>query len=542
MYASHYALDASILHNGHHPESMPASTVVPPHLELLTFLSDPNAQVRQVALSHLVGYSAKTSTQRSLLTDKHKGLDGKPLQGRNGKDVDTIEDLKRLCQDQPMTAHDAFCALINLSESLLVARRIGGDVAFVSYLVRYIADPVSLLTDLACMLLSNLTKLESVGATLISLALPSRPLYEFMSSTDVEASLDAMSAEPDDPEYEAKKQRAQLHSQRLKRELDEQANKADVPALNLLLDAFEEGADVASARSQAATIEQMRTRAREIQQGGQTEDKSAKDDDTASSSSGRPNIKRKSNCNFLASVFANVTIIPKGREFFVTRQADNDTDLSAEAAARQYPVGRIMLYTEHPDLIRRGGVVSTMKNLFFLKSAHKLLLAPPDSMPNESALRVAGQLPPPVRDARESAIDALPYILLPLCDGREMAKLDMEDQESLPDACQLIDEEKRRETDAALRLMLIEGLLLLCTTLYGRQCLRARGVYVVVREAHLNEKDEKVAEAVVRLVNILKRDESESSVREIEEQIDAEKQENDDEEEEEDEDLIVEEL
>jgi hypothetical protein len=77
-------------------------TAVPAHLELLTFLSDPNAQVRQVALSSVIGYSAKNSPQRSLLTDKHKGLDGKPLIGRNGKEVDTIEDLKRLCQDQPV--------------------------------------------------------------------------------------------------------------------------------------------------------------------------------------------------------------------------------------------------------------------------------------------------------------------------------------------------------------------------------------------------------------------------------------------------------
>jgi hypothetical protein len=81
---------------------MATTSAVPAHLELLTFLSDPNAQVRQVALSSVIGYSAKSSSQRSLLTDKHKGLDGKPLIGRDGKEVDTIEDLKKLCQDQPV--------------------------------------------------------------------------------------------------------------------------------------------------------------------------------------------------------------------------------------------------------------------------------------------------------------------------------------------------------------------------------------------------------------------------------------------------------
>lgn len=66
-------------------------------------MSDPNAQVRQVALSNIVGFSDKNSPHRSLLVTKHKNRDGSPLIGRDGKEVDTIEDLKRLCQDQPVS-------------------------------------------------------------------------------------------------------------------------------------------------------------------------------------------------------------------------------------------------------------------------------------------------------------------------------------------------------------------------------------------------------------------------------------------------------
>lgn len=147
--------------------------------------------------------------------------------------------------------------------------------------------------------------------------------------------------------------------------------------------------------------------------------------------------------------------------------------------------------------------------------------------------------PRSVMQRTASPVDVLPHLLLPLCDGRELAKLDMEDQEALPDECQLIDEDKRRESDPALRLMLVDSLLLLCTTLYGRQCLRARGAYIVVREAHLEENDEKVAEAVVRLVNILKRDESQNSIDNTQEEIGAETNASD---EESDEDLVIEEL
>ena len=118
---------------------MPSIPTPPPELEVLTFLSDPNAQVRQVALSNIVGFSAKDSPHRSLLISKHKNRDGSPLLGRDGKEVDTLEDLKRLCQDQPITAHDAFSALINISDSLVLARKIG-DKAFLALFASIAVD------------------------------------------------------------------------------------------------------------------------------------------------------------------------------------------------------------------------------------------------------------------------------------------------------------------------------------------------------------------------------------------------------------------
>lgn len=452
-----------------------------------------------------------------------------------------------------MTAHDAFCALINLSDSLLIARRIG-DADFLTFLVRYIADTVSLLADLACMLLSNLTKLESICATLLSLRLPSRPFHSFMSSEDANAAMEAMEAELDDPKLEEKKIAAERHLLRLK-EIAERGEEK-VPAMSKLLDAFEEGAEVGGSKSQEATIDEMRHRAREAQQ--KTEGESQK---TQLGPDGRPVIKRKTNCNFLASVFANITVIPNGRDYFVTplsaSSAAASTAAQAAAAlasstdhdnlappAKEFPVARIMVYTEHPDLIRRGGVISSLKNILFVKSAHKLLIAPPAIDTRREGKEddlLAGALRATSRPP--SSIDILPYLLLPLCDGKELSKLDMEDQESLPEECQLLDESKKRERDSALRLMLVESLLLLCTGLYGRQCLRERGAYIVVREAHLQENDEKIAEAVVRLVNILKRDESESSITElegdVEEDVGAETVEESNEV---DEDLIIEEL
>lgn len=55
--------------------------------------------------------------------------------------------------------------------------------------------------------------------------------------------------------------------------------------------------------------------------------------------------------------------------------------------------------------------------------------------------------------------------------------------------------------------MHVEAMLLLCTTFWGREYLRAHGVYQVIRALHEDEKVDKVAEHVERLVNFLKRDE-----------------------------------
>lgn len=122
--------------------------------------------------------------------------------------------------------------------------------------------------------------------------------------------------------------------------------------------------------------------------------------------------------------------------------------------------------------------------------------------------------PPLERPAgvQSSDLDVIPPLLLPLCNENLLSALDDEEQDSLPQELQFLDEGKKVERDPALRAMLVESLLLLGTTLYGRRCMRERGVYVVVRELHKNETDERIGESVLRLVNILKREESQATL------------------------------
>lgn len=67
-----------------------------------------------------------------------------------------------------------------------------------------------------------------------------------------------------------------------------------------------------------------------------------------------------------------------------------------------------------------------------------------------------------------------------------------QDQEKLPSALQFLPPIKKREPDAVLRLTHVETLLLLCTTRWGRDFLRANGAYEIIRAAHLEETVDKV--------------------------------------------------
>ncbi|KAG5457556.1 MAG: hypothetical protein BJ554DRAFT_2391 [Olpidium bornovanus] len=153
--------------------------------------------------------------------------------------------------------------------------------------------------------------------------------------------------------------------------------------------------------------------------------------------------------------------IPKGREYFLNPSYDG-----------QLPLAKIVCFTEHPSIIRRGGADTVLKNCCFDADKHETILD-------------------------EGKINALPYILLPLCGPEEF---DDEDTEGMP--------EDRREVDPHLRLTLIEALLLLTTSRMGRDTLRKRKVYPIVRTLHLAEKDEKVIEIAENLVNMLIRDEA----------------------------------
>ncbi|KAG6855907.1 hypothetical protein H0H87_009513 [Tephrocybe sp. NHM501043] len=396
--------------------------------ELIPFLRDRNPQVRQIALSHLLPHTPQGSPHRNIF---FTGLQGGGLQTKP-KEADIIKDLKLLCRDQLSVAHDAFRALVNLSDSPLLISSLS-EPSFLTFIVSYIIHPKSILADLASMLLSNLTSSSAACSVVLSLKIsiiPGAGFYATQSRCGTSA--------PPDPYPTGETQ--------------------DVLALPLLVDAF-------------STIHADPDPEKRI---------------------------RKGDLHFLASVFANLSVAPAGRSFFLSAQP---VDFS-KPAELEYPLAKLVSFTEHKDTIRRGGVASTLKNCAFHAPGHKAILSP-------EAEKVA--VGPSTAEA--PGVDALPYILLPLAGPEEF---DLEDQEKLPEALQFLPPTKTREVDPTLRLMHVETLLLLCHTRWGRDYLREHGVYEIVRAAHMVENVDKISEHIERLVTLLKGEEA-SEVRELEE-------------------------
>lgn len=108
--------------------------------------------------------------------------------------------------------------------------------------------------------------------------------------------------------------------------------------------------------------------------------------------------------HFLASVFSNVSSIRLGRVFMI----------EPSEADQLSPLTKLQIFSEDPHIIRRGGVDSVLKNCCFETREHERLLD-------------------------VDKINALPFILLPLCGNEEY---DMDEFEQFPEEIQLLGDDK----------------------------------------------------------------------------------------------------
>lgn len=195
-------------------------------------------------------------------------------------------------------AHDAFSILVNLSDSVLSSNAIATN-HFLVFLTSYISNPTALLGDLACMLLSNLSKLPNIIHTLCSQQIP-------VSLSNGEVSYIASKSDSSSVQIDGQQ--------------------TSFRALPCLVEAFVQGANKPETAVESAEAD----------------------------------AKRKSNCHFLGSVFANITTTQPGREYFTSPSLSFDS-LANQKSAKEYPLAKLTAFTEHPSNIRRHGVAATLK-------------------------------------------------------------------------------------------------------------------------------------------------------------------------------------
>lgn len=191
-------------------------------------------------------------------------------------------------------------------------------------------------------------------------------------------------------------------------------------------------------------------------------------------------LNRYATFDYLSYFFADISRFKAGREYFTEVQKYDGVT----------PISKLLVFTEKYDSkTRREGVASTIKNSLFDSEIHERLLL-------------------------DENINLLPYILLPISSAKD-SEIDEEDMFNLPDELQLLPEDKVRDPVSSIICAHLESILLLSTTKVGREYLRSKSVYPLIRELHKNVEDEDIGELCHRIVNVLMR--GEPSANQLEE-------------------------
>ncbi|KAJ7338265.1 hypothetical protein JRQ81_011009 [Phrynocephalus forsythii] len=169
--------------------------------------------------------------------------------------------------------------------------------------------------------------------------------------------------------------------------------------------------------------------------------------------------------HYLGPLLSNLSQLPEARDYLLDPS--------------RCVLPRLLPYTQYSgSVIRRGGVVGMLRNCCFDHRHHEWLLS--------------------------EAVDLLPFLLLPLAGPEEFPE---EEMERLPLDLQYLPPEKQREPDPDIRKMLLEATLLLTATPLGRQQVRAKGAYLVLRELHQWERDPRARATCEKLIQVLIGDE-----------------------------------
>lgn len=185
------------------------------------------------------------------------------------------------------------------------------------------------------------------------------------------------------------------------------------------------------------------------------------------------NYNKHANLHYLGPFLSNLTQIQTARYYILDKE--------------RCVIQRLLPFTQYLDsLIRRGGVVGTLKNCCFEIDYHEWLLS--------------------------DKVDILPWLLLPLAGPEEF---DEDDMERLPVDLQYLEPDKEREPDPDIRKMLVECIHQLLATKLCRQHIRDKNAYVILRELDNWENDPACTLVIHNTISILIADEPEPGMEDL---------------------------
>eukprot|EP01125_Pyxidicula_operculata_P002069 TRINITY_DN12022_c0_g1_i1.p1 TRINITY_DN12022_c0_g1~~TRINITY_DN12022_c0_g1_i1.p1 ORF type:complete len:382 (-),score=89.62 TRINITY_DN12022_c0_g1_i1:23-1168(-) len=160
---------------------------------------------------------------------------------------------------------------------------------------------------------------------------------------------------------------------------------------------------------------------------------------------------------WIAGILSNVTQIKEGRNLFIEKDF----------------VKTLLSYLDHPNPVRKRGALGALRNIFFESEHHSKLLT--DSM--------------------------ITSLLWPIR-GPEQLKSD--ETENLPSKLKAVPSSKEREKDTEIKSMIIDCLLLLTSTKDGRDFLKKKDIYPIIREYDSVEENQEISSNIFNLLNIIK--------------------------------------
>lgn len=168
---------------------------------------------------------------------------------------------------------------------------------------------------------------------------------------------------------------------------------------------------------------------------------------------------------WIASILTNITKIKEGRQYIL----DKSKGLLLA----------LLSHINNKNVIRKRGLLGMIRNCLFEFDYHEWLLS--------------------------EEVDILTHLLLPL---RGSDVFSDKESEGMSPKLRNVPPNKTRESDRECRRMIIDCLTLLTATRNGRETMRAKKVYPILREYDKVEGDETISCAIYNLVRVLILDEA----------------------------------